>query len=206
MLYGAFLEPATLELRKDTGGGRRLTGRFPYNKTATLSDGGRTGKPRKERFAPRAFAYRVNQPNEDIHILLAHDYSKPLASKGTTTLSLFDRDDALTFDAAIQPAIAETQYAKDMFALIESGMVVGLSPGFRIPPERAVEDAVEETEEDYEPELGNFGAIIRTVKQALLYELSVVTRPAYVEAYVELRHGQMNNVPSLQRALHRWRV
>jgi len=54
-----------LEVRRE-GGGTRLRGRFPYGKPAVLSDGGRTGRPKKEVFAPRAFAYRVELPDEDM--------------------------------------------------------------------------------------------------------------------------------------------
>ena len=66
-----------LELRAGRGNSRRLLGRFPYDETATLSDGGKDGRPKKEKFAPRAFAYRVEQPDEDIHILVGHDYDRP---------------------------------------------------------------------------------------------------------------------------------
>ena len=69
---------------------RRLRGRFPYNKKAVLSDGGRTGRPRKEQFAPRAFAYNVEHKEVDIRLLVGHEFSKPLASRGAGTLDLQD--------------------------------------------------------------------------------------------------------------------
>lgn len=173
-----------LEVRKRASGAINLAGRFPYGKPATLSDGGRTGRPRKEVIASRAFDYRVSREDEDIHLLVGHSYDRPLASRGAGTLSLKDSDDALTFDAEITPEIAETQHAKDALAMISAGLAVGISPGFRIPPERAVKDAEEVTEED--PAEGM--ALIRTIKAALLYELSIVTRPAYPEAEVEARN------------------
>ena len=79
--------------------------------------------------------------------------------------------------------MAETSHARDALALIGAGLSVGLSPGFRIPPQRTVPDAEESEDED--PAEGD--AIIRTVNAALLYELSVVTRPAYKESQVEAR-------------------
>lgn len=206
MLYGA--HNGELEIRRD-GGATRLRGRFPYGKTAVLSDGGRTGRPRKERIAPRAFSYRVEKPDEEIHLLIGHDYNHVLASKLTGTLRLKDSDDALTFDASITPEIAGTSYAKDALALIGAGLAVGISPGFRIPPSRTVPDAEEiEEEKDEGPGSDNRGAIIRIVKQALLFELSIVTVPAYSEAQVEARNWTVteSDDAALRRALKRWRA
>jgi len=203
-----------LELRRQSDGSARLRGRFPYGKAAVLSDGGRTGRPRKERFAPKAFAYRVEDPKEDIHLLVGHDFGFPLASKLTDTLNFRDTDEALFFDASIPQAVAETQHGRDALALLAAGLAIGLSPGFRVPPRRAVADA--ETIEE-EPDDGTLdedgqprrGAIIRTVKAALLYELSIVTRPAYTEAQVEARSWAVTPEPldaGLHRALNRWRA
>ncbi len=149
---------------------------------------GRQGRPRKERFAPKAFQYRVEDPDAEVHLLVGHDFDRPLASKLSDSLKLDDSDDALSFEA---------KHAKDVFALISAGLAVGLSPGFRLPPERAVEDAeeIEREPANGEPD-GNGdpqkGAIIRTVKAALLYELSIVTKPAYEEATVEARQWSAN--------------
>lgn len=187
MLFGGF-DPAELEIRKRRNGSRRLRGRFPYRKRAVLSDGGRNGgKPKKEQFAPGAFAYRVNRPEEDIHLLFGHDYDKPLASRGTGTLTLKDTLEALEFEADITPRIADTSHGRDALALIEAGLSIGISPGFRLPPPRAVPaDQAEKIEQEaYDPARKMFGATIRTVLAALLYELSVVTSPAYKEATVE---------------------
>ena len=179
-----------------------------YGVTATLSDGGRKGRPRKERFASRAFEYRVEQPDADIHLLVGHDYGKPLASKLTETLSLTDGDDALSFEASIPASVLDTQHGRDALALLSAGLAVGLSPGFRLPPERAVEDAESVEREPDNPDEGQNGAVIRTVKAALLYELSLVTRPAFEEAQVEARRWQANDparLPAAVPAPWRWR-
>lgn len=176
-----------LELRAaGRNGRRRLRGRFPYKRRAVLSDGGtKGGRPQKEEFAPRAFAYRVNKPGEDIHLLVGHSYDKPLASKGTQTLTLVDSDEALTFEAEVTPEIADTSYGADILAQIDSGLAVGISPGFRIPPPRAVPKAEIYTDEGMDPARGMYNARIRTILAALLYELSIVVRPAYTETKVE---------------------
>jgi len=187
MLWGGATDGGALELRRANDGGARLSGRFPYGKPAVLSDGGRTGRPRKEIIARGAFSYRVDDPKEDIHLLVGHSYDRPLASKGTGTLSFQDTAAALLFRAIITPEIADTAHGRDALALIGSGLAVGLSPGFRIPPERAVPNAEEITEEDDKPEEGMHRAIIRTIFAALLYEFSLVVRGAYPDAQIEAR-------------------
>jgi Escherichia/Staphylococcus phage prohead protease len=214
MLWGGFA--GELEVRR-SGGATRLRGSFPYNKTATLSDGGRRGRPRKEKFVPGAFKFRVDDPKKEIHLLAGHDYGQPLASKLTDTLDLKDTAQALTFEARIRPEIAETSYGRDVLAQIAAGLAYGVSVGFRLPPSRAVKE-VERIEE--EPDDGSLddngdprrGAIIRTVLSALLYELSIVTRPAYKESQIEARNWNPDTTitdppePSLHRALNRWRA
>lgn len=177
-----------LELRRE-GDGFRLGGRFPYRRRAILSDGGRRGRPQKEEFAPRAFAFRVDDPEAEIHLLSGHRFDKPLARKLDGSLKLRDTDAALEFEATIPAALQDVGYVRDALTLLSAGLAVGISPGFRLPPERAVppEEAEEVTEEPDNPEAGENRAVIRTIKQALLFELSVVTRPAYEEATVEPR-------------------
>jgi len=196
-----------LELRKQDDGSHRLSGRFPYNSTAVLSDGGRRGRPKKERFASRAFAYRVDRPEEEIHLLAGHSFDRPLASRGAGTLDIQDGDDALTFTAIITAGIAATTYGADVLAMVAAGLAVGLSPGFRIPPERAVPSKEAETVEDEgsNPAAGEHNALIRTVHQALLFELSIVTRPAYPESQVEARSWTATPALSRPRRAYTWR-
>lgn len=194
MLFGPN-DIGTLELRASKKG-RGIRGRFPYNKRAVLSDGGKTGKPKKEEFAPGAFTYSLQATDQSpIHLLAGHSYDKPLASTENGTLALVDTPEALTFEADIVPEVAAISWVVDLFALIEAGLSVGLSPGFRIPPERAVpaDQAEKITQEPYDPAKGMHGAIIRTILQAILFELSIVTRPAYDQAQVEARNWQPND-------------
>ena len=208
MLFGGF-DAASLELRADQSGWRVIHGRFPYGKWAVLSDGGKTGRPRKERFAPGAFRYSLeNVKQSPIHLLFGHSYDKPLASTETGTLAFHDSAEALTFDAVIVEEVSKISWIQDLFQLILAGLSIGLSPGFRIPPERAVEIAEKIEQEPHDPSRGMFGAILRTILEAILFELSIVTRPAYDQAQVEMRNWQVTEsglvTPKRVGAL-RWR-
>lgn len=207
LLYGGL--SCDLEVRAARNGGKRLRGSFPYRKRAVLSDGGRRGRPQKEEFAERAFARRVNDETAEIHLLVGHRFDKPLARKLDGSLILRDTDKALEFEALIARELLDVSYVRDALALLGAGLAVGISPGFRLPPERAVpkDEAEEITEEDDNPEEGEHRAIIRTIRQALLFELSVVTQPAYKEATVEARNWHSGNKANteLPDFLRRWR-
>ena len=196
-----------LELRRAGDGSARLRGRFPYKSMAVLSDGGRSGRPRKETFAPRAFSHSVENAPE-IHLLVGHSFDKPLASRRARTLDLTDGEDALRFEATIGPEMQETTHVRDALAGVAAGLIVGISPGFRIPPERTVPNAEEVSEED--PKEGR--ALIRTINEAILFELSLVVRPAYGETEIEARNWLLDRDPivadpamaGLHNAMRRW--
>ena len=191
-----------LELRRSKGGAVRLRGSFPYRKRATISAGGNGRRPKKEEFAPRAFSYAIEEDRE-IHFLVGHSFDKPLASRKAGTLQLQDTDEALFIEAELTPEIQAASWVRDFLAGLNAGLMIGLSPGFRIPPPEAVPDAEETVEED--PAEGN--ALIRIIRAAVLFEISAVTRPAYEEAAVEearalatSRRGDL-----LHPAPYRWR-
>ena len=167
-----------LEVRAD-GGRMRISGRFAYRATATMSDRGRV---RKERFEPGAFRFAVEDPERDIHLLRGHSFDAPLASKRAGTLELVDADDALTFTATLPEPDEQPTFMTDTVRMIKAALVGGISPGFRVPPADVVPDA-----ERIEPEPGNPDVGVRVIRAAVLFELSLVTRPAYPETEVDLR-------------------
>ncbi len=206
LLHGGHTGGLRLETR--ASGEAVLEGIFPYNEPAVLSDGGRGdsggwrsraggsgGRPRKEKIASRAFAYRIETPSEhggkkDIHLLSGHSYDKPLASVRSGTLDIKDGDKAVTFTARIAPDMQRASWVQDVLAAIEAGLATGISPGFRLPPKRREEVAEQIEDEGSDPENGMHNAIIRTVLSALLYEFSIVTRPVYPTAQIEARSWQ----------------
>lgn len=173
-----------LEVRQGGGGAITLAGRFQYGSTATLSDRGRV---RKERFEPHAFAFAVDLPDRQIHLLSGHSFDRPLAAKlaargAAGTLALRDTAEALEFEAELPPEAEQPTYMRDVLAQHRAGLIGGISPGFTVPPASTVPDA-----EVLEPEPGNRNVMIRSIRQAVLYELSLVTRPAYPETEVDMR-------------------
>ncbi|WP_313138115.1 HK97 family phage prohead protease [Paracoccus jeotgali] len=174
----------SLELR-EAGGETRLTARFPYGRETEIAAG------RFEVIAPRAFAARL-EAGEEIHLLSGHDFNHPLASRAAGTLTLTDGDDALTVEARID---AGTSWARDFIAANRSGLIRGLSPGFRVS---AGGDRVEARGQ----------GVLRTVTAADLFEISAVTRPAYSEAQIEARNWS-SPAETGRRAIHplnRWRL
>jgi len=106
-------------------------------------------------------------------------------------------------------SIAESTHGRDAVAMLESGLATGISPGFRLPPQRAVAQSEIITDEEHKPEEGKHRAIIRTILEALLYELSVVTRPAYPTTQVELRNWSTTDDSGalvVPKHLRRWRA
>jgi len=170
--------PADLEVRR-AGKRHKIMGRFPYNKLATIADRGRV---RKERIAPGAFNWTLEQEDREVSLLFGHDFDKPLASRRNGSLALRADDDSLTFEAAIDPDLEDVTHVRDALTMLGSGLVTGISPGFRVPPSEAAGAT-----ERLDPEPGNPGVFIRTILQLVLYELSLVTRPAYDDAQAELR-------------------
>lgn len=189
MLFGGVI--GALELRRDGDGSARLVGRFAYGEPTTIVPAGRMGAARREVIASRAFAPRLDQADAEIHLLVGHDFDRPLASRSTGTLTLSETDAALEIEARITAAVAGTGHGRDALALASEGLSVGLSPGFRLADDTRAERIDQEAD----------GAIMRTVLRAELFELSIVTRPAYPKAQIEARCWTVQTRPARRRML-----
>ena len=188
-----------LELRQG-GGSRQLVGRFPYGGLAVISDRGRT---RKETINSRAFSFAIDNEVDRfgvpirIDLLTGHDFGKPLASRQAGTLAIQDADDAVTFQATLPEIEESASWVLDTVKAVNAGQMIGLSPGFRVPPKGVVPGA-----ESLTPEPGNPSVMIRNINDAVLREMSVVTSGAYLEALVEMRSA--NAVIFLPEARFLW--
>ncbi|MDD9989180.1 MAG: HK97 family phage prohead protease [Spirochaetaceae bacterium] len=196
-----------VEIRARDDGGRTLAGSFPYGRTATRRDRGRV---RKEQFGPHAFSWRMRQWAElqreaaealqgavdearrqviedqllraDIHVLRGHDFDMPLGSLSAGTARIWDDAAAVRFEVDLPDDNDAPSWVSDTIKAVQSKLATGVSPGFRIPPRAVVADA-----EALVPEDGNPGVFVRLIRQASLYELSIVTRPHYGGTDVDVR-------------------
>ena len=176
-----------LELRQD---GREIVGRFPYGSTATIAN---TGRVRKERFRPGAFRYSIERADWQIDLLSGHSFDRPIASKLAKSLTFNDTATALEFRAVLPVEADQPSWVVDTVKAIRSGLSVGISPGFRVPPKNIAPNA-----ERLIPEPGNPDVLIRELSDVLLPELSIVTRAAYPETGVSIRSENMDG-PDLRR-------
>ena len=199
-----------LEIRR-VGGGRILSGSFPLGRTATIRSNGRV---RKEKFrrgnggASMSWQYRefqklqsqlaqdVGKIADDViaeledalekrntFLLSGHSYDKTLADTLTGNLALEFTDDAVKFSATLPDESAMASWIRDSVLAVESGQLRGLSPGFVVPTKGA---------EKLIPEVGNPGVYIREIQDSVVYEFSLVARPAYAGTEIIARHDAVN--------------
>ena len=171
-----------LEVRQQ-GGRPTIVGRFLYNTLATMAD---RGTVRKETILPGAFEFALKDTTREINLLFGHSFDKPLASRKAGSLVLNDTAEYLEFIATIPEGAERATHVADALAMLGAGLVKGVSPGFRVPPKNVVPDA-----ETLVPEPGNPGVMIRKLSALVLYELSLVTRPAYEASEAELRAWEL---------------
>ncbi|MCY4394986.1 MAG: HK97 family phage prohead protease [Rhodospirillaceae bacterium] len=216
-----------LEIRA-RGRRRSLRGRFPYSqgagdRMATVADRGRT---RKERIASDAFGWQVREfqkaqadlnaalkagadkiavqglrqtlERRNIHILAGHSFDKPLGDMLRGGAVVASTAEAVEFEVDLPDENAMPGYMLDTVRMVENGLAGGISPGFRVPPATVVPDA-----EGAEPEPGNPAVQVRVIRQAVLAELSIVTRPAYSETEIDAR-AMFDPAPATARRTPRW--
>ena len=120
----------------------------------------------RERIEKGAFAATIAE--DDIRALVNHSPDYVLGRNRSSTLSLAEDDDGLS--VRIEPP--DTRYARDLVTSIERSDVSGMSIGFQtLTDEWNVED----------------GDPVRTLKAVRLFDVSVVTFPAYPQTDVALR-------------------
>ena len=192
--YAAY--EGNLEIRQ-FGGARSIAGTFNYNTTGTVSDRGRV---RKESFSSRAFRFAIDdEPTRKIDLLVGHDFGKPVASRQSGSLTIADSAEAVTFEATLPEEALMPSWVLDVIKAIQAGTMVGLSPGFRVPPTSTVPNA-----ERLIPEPGNPGVQIRQISDAVLREFSIVTAGIYDDALVELRAEDLAVVTFQPRGVFLW--
>ena len=176
------------------GSGRVLSGRFPYNRTATVRSGGRV---RKERFKSGSLSWQtrefakvqgelsalvkdtaaeVREALEDqlerrnSFLLTGHDYNRAIADMSSGTLTVKHTAAAVEIEALLPDPDRMPSWVRDAVLAVEGGQLRGISPGFQVPAKDG---------ERMIPEPGNPGVMIREITDAVAFEYSLVARPAY---------------------------
>lgn len=122
----------------------------------------------KERILPGAFTRALSQDN-DIHFLAEHDANKILASTRNNSLKLVEDSKGLYMEADI----SATSYGKDYHTLIKDGILRNMSFGFNV-----LKDKWKKL---------NDGTYTRDISELRLFEVSVVTNPAYPQSTISAR-------------------
>lgn len=126
-----------------------------------------------EEFAPGAFARTIN--NADVRALINHDPNLVLARSKSGTLRLSEDTRGLLVDADMAP----TTYAQDLAVTMQRGDVTQMSHAFR-----AIKELWDES-----------GKIpVRTITEAELFDVSVVTYPMNESTDASLRSVQFDMV------------
>ena len=199
-----------LEIREN-GGASILHGRLAYGQTATVMD---RGKTRKERLGPDALGWQMREfaklntqmqtmlsdtfaearvileeqlERRNVHVLSGHSLDKPLGDLKGRTARVTSNNDYLDFEVDLPDFADMPTYMQDVVKEVRTGRAGGISPGFRVPPKSAVPNA-----ETFVAEVGNPDVMIRIIHQAVMPEISVVTRPVY-PSRIELRAEDLDD-------------
>jgi HK97 family phage prohead protease len=155
------------ELKVETraeGSKRVLTGHAAVFNTLSPDLGGF-----REQILPGAFSAAVNE--DDVRALFNHDPNFVLGRNKAGTLSLSEDNTGLA--VSIDPP--DTQFARDLIVSVERGDITQMSFGFVVMPDGQ--------RWDYD----NAGDTIRTLTNLRLFDVSLVTYPAYPTTDIALR-------------------
>jgi hypothetical protein len=136
-----------------------------------------------EEIEPGAFAKTIQE--SDVRLLINHDPNLVLGRTRSETLSLTEDDTGLLVDAEMGP----TSYAQDLAVSMQRGDVSQMSFAFRV-----IKDDWSETEE---------GLPLRRLLELHLFDVSVVTFPAYEETSAGLRSRQFESPQDMESWLER---
>jgi len=112
------------------------------------------------------------------HLLVGHEYGKPIADMRSGSLSIDFSDNAVSLRATLAPEGEVPSWVEDAVKAVRGGQLRGVSPGFNVGAkgrERLI------------PEPGNPGVMIREIEDSVVYEYSLVSRPTYASSEASVR-------------------
>lgn len=146
----------------------------------------------RERIAPGAFSRSIAS-GRSVSCLINHDVNLVLGKTSARNLQLADGATGLRFRCDCP----STSYAKDLIENIRAGVINQCSFGF------ACED------EDWDADPDDRDGLIRTVRQARLYDVSCVTSPVYDGTNVDeaaARSFPMGIPSEMRSRLNKWGI
>ena len=206
MNHGPIVFDGAFEIRA-RGDRRVLSGRFPLNKTATVKSSGRT---RKERFKSGSMSWQVKEfqklqieladvmkssldearrqilieqledqiEKRNTFLLIGHSYDRTIADMRSGTLAVNHKRDAVELEAELPDDDAMPSWVRDAVLAVKGKQLRGISPGFNVP--RGGEKLIRE-----DPSMGD--TMIREITDSVVFEYSLVARPAYAGTDVDAR-------------------
>lgn len=181
-----------LQIRSSVGGRRVVGYASVFDSWTTLGRSGSTVY--REIIRPGAFTQALAE-RQNVVALFNHDPNQILGRTSSGTLSL--REDSKGLHAEIDPP--QTQLGRDVVHLVERGDLAGMSFAFR-PREGGSERRTRRS--------GDLTYVEDEIRAVDLFDVSVVTNPAYQDTTVALRgrglvtERELTRI-GLQRALER---
>lgn len=199
-----------LEIRQD-GDRPVLTGKFPLNTTATIRS---TGRVRKERFNSGSMSWQVREfaklqqqmstviqeafndaqkrvmveqledalEKRNTFLLVGHSYDRAIADMKSGTLAIRETPDYMELEATLPRDSEQPSYVRDAVLGVKGGQLRGVSPGFNVPTKGA---------ERLVPEDGSGDSMVREILDSVVFEYSLVARPAYPLTEVDARSDRL---------------
>lgn len=146
----------------------------------------------REKIAPGAFTRSLNG-GRSVSALINHDPNLVLGKTSARNLQLADGATALRFRCDC----TSTSYAKDLIENIRAGVISQCSFGFQCE------------DDDWDADPDDRNSLIRTVRQAKLFDVSCVTSPVYDDTNVDeaaARAFPMGIPGELRSRLNRWGI
>ncbi len=112
------------------------------------------------------------------HLLIGHSYDKAIADMRSGTLAVTHTRATVELEAELPADEDMPSWVRDAVLAVKGGQLRGISPGFQVPAKGG---------ERLVPEDGNPGVMVREITDAVVFEYSLVARPAYSGTDVDAR-------------------
>lgn len=164
--------PFVLEKRADFSADIRIDGKNVVGYAAVYNSWSHDLGGFVESIAPGAFS-RSLKSGRDVRCLFDHDSSRVLGRQSARTLELFEDEKGLGFSCVL----GETTFARDLREMLARRDVDQCSFGFTLEPDG----------DEWLPPENSAAAARRILRSVNLFEVSVVTFPAYEDTSANLR-------------------